>query len=85
VLAPDGLERSRVTELNSFDLFLFAGDENIAMAEKAHSTASVSNGTNGGPSKRPPLKKQDSDKDFDDYFVCLLFFSFLSMAAPCIH
>lgn len=34
------------------------------------STANVSNGTNGA-SARPPLKKQDSDKDFDDYFVCL--------------
>jgi hypothetical protein len=37
------------------------------MAEKAQSTANVSNGT----STRPPLKKQDSDKDFDDYFVRL--------------
>lgn len=45
------------------------------MTEKAQSTASVSNGTNGDSSKRPPLKKQDSDKDFDDYFVCLLFLS----------
>lgn len=34
------------------------------------STANVSNGTNGA-SARPPLKKQDSDKDFDDYFVYL--------------
>ncbi|EMD69185.1 hypothetical protein GGP41_004806 [Bipolaris sorokiniana] len=39
------------------------------MTEKAQSTASVSNGTNGDSSKRPPLKKQDSDKDFDDYFI----------------
>ncbi|CAN9387168.1 unnamed protein product [Alternaria alternata] len=38
------------------------------MAEKMQSTANVSNGTNGA-STRPPLKKQDSDKDFDDYFV----------------
>ncbi|KAJ4331482.1 hypothetical protein N0V87_009109 [Didymella glomerata] len=35
------------------------------MAEKTQSTANVANGT----SARPPLKKQDSDKDFDDYFV----------------
>jgi putative membrane protein len=40
------------------------------MAEKMQSTANVSNGTNGA-SARPPLKKQDSDKDFDDYFVGL--------------
>jgi hypothetical protein len=42
------------------------------MAEKTQSTANVSNGT----SARPALKKQDSDKDFDDYFVrlSLLFF-----------
>jgi putative membrane protein len=37
------------------------------MAEKTQSTANVSNGA----STRPPLKKQDSDKDFDDYFVGL--------------
>ena len=34
------------------------------------STANVSNDTNGA-STRPPLKKQDSDKDFDDYFASL--------------
>jgi putative membrane protein len=40
------------------------------MAEKTQSTANVSNGANSA-STRPPLKKQDSDKDFDDYFVRL--------------
>jgi len=41
------------------------------MAEKMQGTANVSNASNGinGTSARPPLKKQDSDKDFDDYFV----------------
>ena len=34
-------------------------------------TANVSNGTNGA-SAMPSLKKQDSDKDFDDYFVRFL-------------
>jgi hypothetical protein len=48
------------------------------MAEKTTSMANVSNGTNGA-STRPPLKKQDSDKDFDDYFVCL------SPSDPCSH
>jgi hypothetical protein len=48
----------------------------MVMAEKMQTTANVSNGTNGasngtnGASARPPLKKQDSDRDFDDYFVC---------------
>jgi putative membrane protein len=55
----------------------------MVMAEKTQTTANVSNGTNGasngtngasnginGASTRPPLKKQDSDRDFDDYFVC---------------
>jgi hypothetical protein len=41
------------------------------MAEKVQSTANVSNGANGA-STRPPLKKQNSDKDFDDYFVRLV-------------
>ncbi|KAH6872792.1 Bestrophin, RFP-TM, chloride channel-domain-containing protein [Alternaria rosae] len=34
------------------------------------STANVSNDTNGA-STRPPLKKQESDKDFDDYFASI--------------
>jgi hypothetical protein len=40
------------------------------MAEKTQSTANVSNGANGA-SICPPLNKQESDKDFDDYFVSL--------------
>jgi len=40
------------------------------MAEKMPSTANVLNGTNGA-STRPSLKKQGSDKDFDDYFARL--------------
>lgn len=36
------------------------------MAEKAQTSANVSNGT--APA-RPAVKKQDSDKDLDDYFV----------------
>ena len=40
------------------------------MAEKTQPTASVSNGTK---IPRPPLKQQDTDKDFYDYFVCAQF------------
>ncbi|KAF2024067.1 UPF0187-domain-containing protein [Setomelanomma holmii] len=36
------------------------------MAEKTNTTASVSNGSTPA---RPPLKKQDTDKDIDDYFI----------------
>jgi len=36
------------------------------MAEKAQPTANVSNGST--PS-RPPIKREDTDKDLDDYFV----------------
>lgn len=36
------------------------------MAEKLHPASSVSDGVN---TLRPPLKKQDTDKDLDDYFV----------------
>jgi hypothetical protein len=39
------------------------------MAEKTQNTATVSNGTNGA-SARPTLNKQETDKDFDDYFAC---------------
>jgi hypothetical protein len=35
------------------------------MVEKAQSTI----GGTQGPPTRGPLKKQDSDRDFDDYFV----------------
>ncbi len=59
------------------------------MAEKTQTTANVSNGTNGasnginGASTRPPLKKQDSDRDFDDYFVC--FFSINTCLVTNLH
>jgi hypothetical protein len=39
------------------------------MAEKANTTANVSNGSTP---VRPPIKTQDTDKDLDDYFVCTL-------------
>lgn len=51
--------------------FLTVYNKSVVMAEKVQSTANVSNGANGA-STRPPLKKQDSDKDFDDYFVRLV-------------
>lgn len=39
------------------------------MAEKSQSKANVSNGSKP---VRPEIKREDSDRDFDDYFVCAL-------------
>lgn len=39
------------------------------MAEKSQAAANVSNAAKAPP--RPPLKTQNTDKDLDDYFVCI--------------
>jgi hypothetical protein len=39
------------------------------MAEKLRNSP---NGSNGSKTLRPEIKREDTDKDLDDYFVCLV-------------